>query len=262
MALEQYKKVIARVIATNPGAEPAALADKIVETVKVAMMIADDIDLPAPSTTSPVRMQTDAPRYNPPAKPLIQTAEREFGASALIIGEAPPSTAGYTTGKTAAAIDYHTQEELAGLVAANMPASLTLQIPGVPMPVTVNRRIQQPALALQPEVGKETVTSFVRLSYVIPSQEDGPAPTVQIMTTEQSPNWQAIKNDIAEQARMMFTKEPRKVVARPEAPYQFTDADLKNMEARDRAANPQGREVFGEEAQKDAAYFKQQAGRT
>lgn len=256
MALEQYRKVIARVIASNPGAEPAALADEIIRTVKVAMMIADDIDLPpAPSTTSPVRMQTLA-------KPLIQTPEREFGASALIIGEAPPSTAGFSSERKQAAIDYHTQEELAALVAANMPAALTLQIPGVPVPVVVNRRIQQPALALQAEAGKDTVTSFVRLSYVVPGQEDGPAPTVQIMTTEKSPNWPALKNDIAEQARLMFSKEPRKVVARPEAPYQFTDADLKKMEERDRAANPNGREVYSEEAQKDAAYFRQQAGRT
>lgn len=258
MALDQYRKVIERVLAEQGCPDPAGATAELILTVKVAMKITGDLDLPdlpPPGTTSPVRIQTLSPPAARGLKPepgldKILTAEREFGASALIIGEAPPSAQGYANGAKPT-VDYHTQDELTALAAANLPMSMQLQLPGFPKPIEIRRRLQPSPIQLQPEKDKETITGWVRIMYVIEGQEEGP--TVQVFTTEENPNWKAIKNELAEQAAKLYRKDKVKIEAKVGPPPGMpTQDDLDRAADAERKASG-GRDSFSGEDQKDAA---------
>jgi hypothetical protein len=134
--------------------------------------------------------------------------------------------------------EHWTTERLKAHLESILPMSITVEVQGIPQPITLVRGISSPGVR------------FCFITYWIPGQDMGPRVTA--MTTQQEFDKDAILADIAQQAGAMYRNEKKRVEPRlGAAPPIPTEADIARL-----AIN--GDSVNGDDAMKareDAAVW-------
>lgn len=236
MDLANFRPVIRMVLARYMESESAdTVTSELIQSIEIAQALLGGAS--APSTPRNVSTETSRKR-----QPLISAISKPKGTStvtnnvfkgAILISSAPP-VAGADQ-----AVEDDTEDHweskpgkgdgcnnLQSKLQSIMPKSITVQVPGMDEPITLNCGIGGPGL------------NFVHVNYTIPgSPEAGPRFTVMTSQKPESINKDAILEDIVTQAAAMYSKDKRVIVARAAPPLQ--EPDLARAMALDRSAQDQ-----------------------
>lgn len=196
MEPSKFKEVIKVVLEDNGVDNAESITQEIVRSLRIIERTSRQTE-PAPE--EPTRKET--------ASPGDRAIARSKEKSGVVLIEAPP-VAGYKSNsdEPEEPTEYWSTDKLRSHLANILPPSIDVPVDGIGE-VNLVRNISSPLVGMP----------FVSVTYSIPGQGEGPR--LNVMTTQKNVIAKPIVEDVMEQAKCLYSKEKRVVVAKI-TPYQ------------------------------------------